>query len=150
MPVVRNDSSNSARAQAFRATSANSLEGLTDRSRRPYRQAKRLPLQIEKLIAQLKREHPSWGASKIREKIRRLHEDLPLPAISTVHAILDRHELVDHSRRRRYKAQGTHLSLPKRPNDLWCADYKGEFMLADKRYCYPLTITDSASRYLLT
>jgi putative transposase len=125
------------------------LEGLTDRSRRPYRQANRLPLQIEKLIVQLKREHPSWGAPKIREKIRRLHEDLPLPAISTVHAILDRHELVDHSRRRRYKAQGTHLSLPKRPNDLWCADYKGEFMLADKRYCYPLTITDSASRYLL-
>jgi len=125
------------------------LEGLTDRSRRPYRQANRLPLQIEKLIVQLKREHPSWGAPKIREKIRRLHEDLPLPAISTVHAILDRHELVDHSRRRRYQAQGTHLSLPKRPNDLWCADYKGEFMLADKRYCYPLTITDSASRYLL-
>ena len=125
------------------------LEGLTDRSRRPYRQANRLPLQIEKLIVQLKREHPSWGAPKIREKIRRLHQDLPLPAISTVHAILDRHELVDHSRRRRYKAQGTHLLLPKRPNDLWCADYKGEFMLADKRYCYPLTITDSASRYLL-
>jgi len=119
MPVVRNDSSNSARAQAFRATSANLLEGLTDRSRRPYRQANRLPLQIEKLIVQLKREHPSWGAPKIR----RLHEDLPLPAISTVHAILDRHELVDHSRRRRYKARGTHLSLPKRPNDLWCADY---------------------------
>jgi len=76
---------------------------LTDRSRRPYRQASRLPLQLEKLIAQLKREHPTWGAPKIREKIRRLHEDLPLP-ISTVHAILDRHELVDHSRRRRYKA----------------------------------------------
>ena len=35
------------------------------------------------------------------------------------------------------------------PNDLWCADYKGEFMLADKRYCYPLTITDLTSRYLL-
>jgi len=96
---------------------------LTDRSRRPYRQASRLPLQLEKLIAQLKREHPTWGAPKIREKIRRLHEDLPLPAISTVYAILDRHELVDHSRRRRYKARGTHLSLPKRPNDLWCADY---------------------------
>jgi putative transposase len=125
------------------------LEGLTDRSRRPYRQANRLPVQIERLIVQLKHEHPTWGAPKIREKIKRLHADLPLPAISTVHAILDRHELVDHSRRRRYKAQGTHLSLAKRPNDLWCADYKGEFMLADKRYCYPLTITDSASRYLL-
>ncbi len=41
------------------------------------------------------------------------------------------------------------LHAANRPNDLWCADYKGEFMLADKRYCYPLTITDFASRYLL-
>jgi putative transposase len=125
------------------------LEGLTDRSRRPYRQANRLPFQIEKAIIQIKREHPSWGAPKIREKLRRLHSDVPLPAICTVHAVLDRHQLVDHSRRRRYKAQGTQLSLPRRANDLWCADYKGEFMLADKRYCYPLTITDAASRYLI-
>jgi putative transposase len=49
----------------------------------------------------------------------------------------------------RYKAQGTPLSHAIHPNDLWCADYKGEFMLADKRYCYPLTITDTTSRYLL-
>ena len=53
-------------------------------------------------------------------------------------------------RRRRYKAEGTPLSRPLAPNDLWCADYKGEFMLADKRYCYPLTVTDFASRYLLS
>jgi putative transposase len=133
----------------FNRYKASGLEGLTDRSRRPYRQANRLPMQIEKLVVQIKREHPSWGAPKIREKIKRLHVDLALPAISTVHAVLDRHELVDHSRRRRYKAEGTQLSVPKRPNDLWCADYKGEFMLADKRYCYPLTITDSTSRYLI-
>ena len=47
------------------------------------------------------------------------------------------------------KANGTTLSRPTRANDLWCADYKGEFMLADRRYCYPLTITDFASRYLI-
>jgi PAS domain-containing protein len=52
-------------------------------------------------------------------------------------------------RRRHFKAQGTSLSRPDRPNDLWCADYKGEFMLADRRYCYPLTVTDFATRYLL-
>ena len=125
------------------------LEGLTDRSRRPYRQASKLPFQIEKLIVQLKREHPSWGAPKIREKIRRLHDDIQTPAISTVHAVLDRHGLVTRPRRRRYKAQGTALSRPLQPNDLWCADYKGEFMLADRRYCYPLTVTDFASRYLI-
>ena len=126
------------------------LEGLTDRSRRPYRQANQLPFQIEKLIVQLKRERPSWGAPKIREKLRRLHSDIATPAISTVHAVLDRHGLVSRGRKRRHKAQGTPLSNPLRPNDLWCADYKGEFMLADRRYCYPLTISDFASRYLLS
>jgi putative transposase len=126
------------------------LEGLTDRSRRPYRQANRLPFQIEALIVQLKREHPSWGAPKIREKLRRRASHIPLPAISTVHAVLDRHGLVTRGRRRSaYKAEGTRLSKPDRPNDLWCVDYKGEFMLSNRRYCYPLTITDFASRYLL-
>jgi putative transposase len=126
------------------------LEGLTDRSRRPYRQANRLPFQIEKLIIQLKQEHPSWGAPKIRERLRRAHRDVPLPAISTVHAVLDRQGLVTRGRKARYKASGTALSRPTVPNDLWCADYKGEFMLADRRYCYPLTITDFASRYLIS
>jgi putative transposase len=126
------------------------LEGLTDRSRRPYRQANRLPFQIESLIVQLRKEHPSWGAPKIREKIRRRNLGIALPAISTVHAVLDRHGLVTRGRRRsHYKAEGTGLSAPNHPNDLWCADYKGEFMLADRRYCYPLTLTDFASRYLL-
>jgi putative transposase len=126
------------------------LEALSDRSRRPYRHANKLPFQIEKLIVQIKREYPSWGAPKIREKLRRLHDDIQTPAISTVHAVLDRHGLVGKGRKRRYKAQGTPLSKPLQPNDLWCADYKGEFMLADRRYCYPLTITDFASRYLLS
>jgi putative transposase len=126
------------------------LEGLTDRSRRPYRQANQLPFQIETLIVQLKRERSSWGAPKIREKLRRLHSDIPTPAISTVHAVLDRHGLVSRGRKRCYKAQGTTLSKPRLPNELWCADYKGEFMLADRRYCYPLTITDFATRTLWT
>jgi putative transposase len=126
------------------------IEGLTDRSRRPYRHANRLPFQIESLILQLKEKHSSWGAQKIRDKIKLLHTTLHLPAISTVHAVLDRAGLVSSGRKsRRYRAQGTTLSQATRPNDLWCADYKGEFMLADQRYCYPLTITDFASRYLL-
>ncbi len=125
------------------------LEGLTDRSRRPYRHANQLPFQVENLIVQLKKEKPSWGAPKIRERLRRLHPDVHTPANSTVHAVLDRNGLVRRRRRRRHKAQGTALSKPRQPNELWCADYKGEFMLADRRYCYPLTITDFASRYLI-
>jgi putative transposase len=70
-------------------------------------------------------------------------------ACSTIHAILDRHGLVTPPKRSRTKAQGTALSSGLQPNDLWCTDYNGESQLGDKRYCYPLTVTDHASRYLL-
>jgi putative transposase len=126
------------------------VRGLTDRSRRPYRHANQLPMVIEKTIVRLKREYPNWGAPKIRERLRKRCPEVQCPAISTVHAVLDRHGLVTRRKRRRHRAEGTALSHPGQPNDLWCADYKGEFMLADRRYCYPLTITDFASRYLLT
>ena len=127
------------------------LQAFTDRSRRPHRQANRLPAAVEATIVRLKREYPSWGAPKIREKLRQRSAGPQLPAISTVHAVLDRHDLVTHRRRRRAgKATGTELSQPLEPNALWCADYKGEFLLGNRRYCYPLTITDFASRYLLT
>jgi putative transposase len=125
------------------------VEGLTDRSRRPYRHANQLPQQIETLIIRLKREKTAWGAPKIRERLARLYPDVHRPAISTVHAVLDRHGLVKRRKGRRNRAKGTALSAAVEPNALWCADYKGEFMLADRRYCYPLTITDFASRYLI-
>src|SRR5258708_3849082 len=125
-------------------------QAFTDRSRRPYRQANRLPAPIEATIVRLKREYPGWGAPKIREKLRQRVTPPLLPAISTVHAVLDRHGLVHRRRRRRSVPSATALSRPTEPNALWCADYKGEFMLGNRRYCYPLTITDFASRYLLT
>jgi putative transposase len=64
--------------------------------------------------------------------------------------VLDRHGLVKRRRQRRDSTGGTALSRPTEPNVLWCGDYKGEFMLGNRRYSYPLTITDVASRYLLT
>jgi putative transposase len=126
------------------------IGAFSDRTRRPHRQANRLPPQLEATIVRLKREYPGWGAPKIREKLRRQASAPHLPAISTVHAVLDRNHLVQRRRRRRSGATGTELSRPTTPNALWCADYKGEFMLGNRRYCYPLTITDFASRYLLT
>ena len=126
------------------------LEALTDRSRRPYRQANRLPEALEATIVRLKREYPDWGAPKIREKLRQEFTGRRLPAISTVHAVLDRRGLVRRRGRARPHATGTTLSSPSEPNALWCADYKGQFMLGNRRYCYPLTVTDFASRYLLT
>ncbi|WP_224784824.1 integrase core domain-containing protein [Marinihelvus fidelis] len=125
------------------------LDALQDRSRAPYRQANRLPFQVERTILGIKKEHSSWGAPKIRDKLVREYPMIQPPAISTIHAVLDRHGLVKRRKRRRYKAQGTALKGTRRPNGLWCADYKGEFLLGNKKYCYPLTITDYRSRYLL-
>ena len=126
------------------------LEALTDRTRRPVRYANQLPQQLESLIVQLKAEKPHWGARKIRELlVRRLDGDVRVPAKSTIHAVLDRHGLVKRARERKSRAQGTPLSVGATANDLWCADFKGEFKLGNGRYCYPLTVTDQASRFLL-
>jgi transposase InsO family protein len=81
--------------------------------------------------------------------LRRLAGDVRVPAKSTIHAVLDRHGLVKRGSRRRNRAQGTPLSEGAYPNDLWCADFKGEFKLGNGRYCYPLTVTDHASRFVL-
>ena len=124
------------------------LTGLLNKSRRPRRCANRLPFQIEKVIIKVKKEKPTWGAPKIRELIRKRYCEFPLPAKSTVHAVLERNGFVKERHRRRYKAKGTYLSIPQQPNDLWCADFKGEFRMGDRQYCYPLTISDFASRYL--
>lgn len=126
------------------------LEALGDRPRRPGRNANRLPMPVESLIIALKRDKPHWGARKLRELLaRRLGDGAPLPARSTIHAVLDRHDLVEHPRAPRPRATGTPLSDAPGPNDLWCADFKGEFKLGNGRYCFPLTVTDQASRSLL-
>jgi len=125
------------------------VEAFTDRSKRPYRQANKLPFQVEQLIVQLKTEKPTWGAPKIRERLITLFPEVPTPAKSTVHAVLDRNGLVNKKRRSRGKLQGTALTQTNEPNDLWCTDYKGEFMMGNHKYCYPLTVTDYASRFLI-
>ena len=122
------------------------VEGLSDCTRRPFRYANQLPEQVEAAMVAARREKPHWGARKIRERlVRRLPHAVKVPAASTIHAVLDRHGLVKPMGRRCPRAQGTPLSDGLHPNDLWSTDYKGEFMLADKRYCYPLTVTDHAS-----
>jgi putative transposase len=110
------------------------VEGLTDRSRRPYRYAHQLPFQ----------GRPQDPRAPTPQILR--HQ---IPAKSTIHAVLDRHGLVERRGRLRTRAQGTALSLGNTPNELWCTDYKGEFLLGNRQYCYPLTVTDHASRYLL-
>jgi putative transposase len=125
------------------------VRGLEDRSKSSYRHPNKLPFQIEKAILRIKQEHKSWGAPKIRDKLIKEFPIIKPPAVSTIHVVLDRHGLVRRRKRRRYKAKGTPLSMAPTPNALWCADYKGQFRLGNRKYCYPLTITDQRSRYLL-
>jgi homeodomain-containing protein/integrase-like protein len=96
------------------------LQGLLDRSRRPYRHANRLPFQVESTIVTLRQERPTWGAVKIREKLIRDFPMVPTPAKSTVHAVLDRHGLVEPRKRRRTghpqqngRHERIHLTLKK-------------------------------------
>ena len=107
------------------------------------------PQQIEAAIVAAKREKPHWGARKIRERL--LDDCLGSEGSGVQHYPRDpgspwhgRPRPSDRSTR----AEGTALSAGLHPNDLWCTDYKGEFQLGNKRYCYPLTVTDYASRYL--
>lgn len=119
-------------------------------SSRPHRSPNKTAESIVKLIVSVRQLHPSWGAPKIRDYLMRKHPGFELPVASTIHVILDRHNLIrKRSARRRFKATGTMLQVPSSPNDLWCADFKGQFRLKDNSYCYPLTMTDQFSRFLL-
>lgn len=126
-------------------------KGIYDRSRTPHKHPNQTPFEVENLIVRLKKEKPNWGAPKIREIISKKYSLIKLPATSTIHSILDRHELVNKRKRRnRFHATASYLSSPKQPNDLWCTDFKGQFRMRNKEYCYPLTLSDFVSRYVFT
>ena len=93
------------------------VRGLSDRSRRPYRYANQLPASVETLIVRLKKDDPTWGAPKIRERLRQRWPDIPCPAISTVHAVLDRHGLVTRRQAREagQRRLQRHARPPRRP-----------------------------------
>jgi transposase InsO family protein len=126
------------------------VEGLSDRTRRPFRYANQLSEPVEAAIVRAKQDKPHWGARKIHERLlRQLPHAVKVPACSTIHAVLDRYGLVAKPRRSRTRTEGTPLSSGASPNELWCTDFKGEFQLGNQRYCYPLTVTDHASRYVV-
>lgn len=127
------------------------LDGLANKSSRPHSLANLTPPGVRKLIIEAKQKRPTWGAAKLRVLLQRDFPDLSLPSRNTIHAILDREGLVKRrKKRRKYAIKSTPLLHVDKPNELWCADYKGEFKLKNKRYCYPLTISDYASRYLIS
>lgn len=124
--------------------------GLEDRSRRPHHAHNSTPPDIVEAILESRRKHPSWGGKKLLALVRRRHPNWSLPAKSTACEILKRHGMVLKQRRRRIIGHpGRPTAAMHAPNDLWCADFKGQFKTGDGAYCYPLTVTDARSRYLL-
>src|SRR5258706_2303656 len=124
--------------------------GLAERSRRPESSPQETPRAIVDALLEGRQRHPTWGAKKLLWLVERKHPGWPLPARSTVCDVLKRHGLVRSPRRHRSPGHpGKPMSSMSAPNDVWCADFKGQFRTRDGRYCYPLTVTDGCSRYLL-
>lgn len=129
---------------------AKGLDGLVELSRAPSSCPHRTAPEIEEKLVALRRRYPKWGPITLLELIHRQHPDWKLPAPSTAGEILKRHGLVKpRKRRRRPRHPGRPYVDMAEPNDVWAADFKGEFKTRDCRYCYPLTVTDGCSRYLL-
>lgn len=126
-------------------------QGLEERSRRPSTSPRHTPDNVVAAILEARQRHPSWGAKKLVSILRTRHPRWPWPARSTVCDILSRHGLVPKKRKRRSIGHpGKPISHIGAPNDVWSADFKGHFKTGDGRYCYPLTITDGYSRFLLS
>ncbi len=127
------------------------IEGLYDKSSAPRIHPNSTEPQIVRLLLNAKISHPHWGPRKLVRWLSEKHYGIRFPAVSTAGDILKRHGMVkSKKRRRRHRAQGTPFSDATKPNDVWCADFKGWFKVRDGKKCEPLTITDARSRYLIT
>jgi len=126
------------------------IDGLKDRSRAPRGCPHRTQERCEQALVAERQKHPRWGPRKLLQLLETRHPEWAWPAASTAGDILKRHGLVEPRRRgRRRLPRGKPIVDGTQPNDLWTADYKGEFRMGNHRLCYPLTIADQYSRYLL-
>nr|CAA9274721.1 Mobile element protein [uncultured Armatimonadetes bacterium] len=124
-------------------------EGLKDQSRAPHRCPHRTGEQTQELLLAAKRARPSWGPKKLLAYLRARHPDVALPAPSTAGALFARQGLTKRKRRRGWPHPGATPLQAEEPNRVWCADFKGQFKTGDGLYCFPLTVSDACSRYLL-
>lgn len=121
-----------------------------ERTSRPHESPERTAEEVERKVVECRRRHVKWGPKKLLEVLRRGEPELALPAASTVGAILRRNGLVKRRVRREVAGHpGRPVTVAEAPNVLWAADYKGQFRTGDGEYCYPLTVTDQYSRYIL-
>ena len=133
------------------AYEARGLAGLQDRSRRPHHSPHATDAEVVAAIVAIRRRHPHWGPKKLLAVAQRRHQAEAWPARSTIAAVLKRRGLIPPRRRRTAPSAATGSAggeIP-RPNAVWTVDYKGEFLTGDRRYCYPFTLRDGFSRYVL-
>lgn len=123
---------------------------LLDQSRRPQVQSSTTAPALVAAVLAVRRRHPSWGAKKLLAVVKREDPTAAWPSRSTVCDLLRRHALIVPRGRRRTVPHGSHALAPiTAPNETWTTDFKGEFRTGDRRYCYPLTLRDGFSRYVL-
>jgi len=124
--------------------------GLVDRSRRPAHSPQATPEHVVSALLEVRRRHPSWGAKKLLKVVSTRQPTWTLPARSTVCDLLDRAGLITTRRRTPVPAHPGRSLIPMTsPNGTWTADFKGQFKTRNGVYCYPLTVVDGYSRYLL-
>jgi transposase InsO family protein len=124
-------------------------DGLAELSRAPRHNWNKTSALVEDLILELRRQYTRWGALTIHDLLDGAIAPPVLPAVSTIDLILKRHGLVKERRRIRRIRETHPIFIARRPNEIWSADFKGHFRMGDGRYCYPLTIMDTYSRYVL-
>ncbi len=123
--------------------------GFHERSRRPHNCPFQTDPAIVEVLVALRKKHPSWGPRKLLDVMHRRKPRRKLPSVSTAARVLAREGLVKPRRRYRRAHPGCPKNVPQAPNDVWAADYKGQFRLKNGNYCFPLTVSDLSSRYLL-
>jgi len=124
--------------------------GLEARSHAAARHPNQTPAEIEELVLSLRRAHPLWGPRPLKKVLEDRHPRLAIPAASTIGAIVEREGLTRHRpKRRRVAPWQQPFAAVEQPNDEWACDFKGWMRTADGERIDPLTISDSASRYLL-
>lgn len=126
------------------------LAGLEERARAPLRHPNATPAEIADMIINAKLARQKWGPKKLLACLEHEYPDMQWPALSTASEILRRHGLVKHRHKRHHTPPYTEpFKGCGHPNAVWSADYKGQFRLGNGKLCYPLTISDNYSRYLL-
>jgi transposase InsO family protein len=125
-------------------------EGLHDRKPVPHSCPHKTSGALEDRVVALRKQWPYYGPKKLRAMLLEVRPKLEVPAASTIGDILERNGLIRPRRARlRVPPFSDPLGHAQKPNDVWCVDFKGHFSLGDGSRCYPLTITDAASRYLI-